>query len=162
MQILQIGAAQAREVGRLARNGPLGAGSRAPDAASPYAWCTPGNLHKMGLRPFEGHCRFMARYSPDHKARTREKIVKTACRCFREQGIKGVSIADLMEAMDLTHGGFYSHFASKDALVAETIKRLLEQSQRYLENLVQRPLGQAPSRWSLLTIICRPSIAITQ
>lgn len=116
----------------------------------------------MGLRPFEGHCRFMARYSPDHKARTREKIVKTACRCFREQGIKGVSIADLMEAMDLTHGGFYSHFASKDALLAEAIKRLLEQSQRYLENLVQRPLGQAPSRWSLLTIICRPSIAITQ
>jgi TetR/AcrR family transcriptional repressor of nem operon len=84
------------------------------------------------------------RYSPEHKARTREKIVKAACRCFREQGIKGVSIADLMEAMGLTHGGFYSHFASKDALVAEAITKLLEHSQQYLETWGKVPAGKQP------------------
>src|SRR5262249_60538016 len=84
------------------------------------------------------------RYSPEHKARTREKIVKDACRCFREQGIKGVSIADLMEAMGLTHGGFYSHFASKDALVAEATTKLLEHSQQYLETWGKVPAGKRP------------------
>jgi len=84
------------------------------------------------------------RYSPEHKARTREKIVKTACRCFREQGVKGVSIADLMEAMGLTHGGFYSHFASKDALVAEAITKLLEQSQQSLETWGKVREGKHP------------------
>lgn len=48
-----------------------------------------------------------------------EAIVSTASRMLREQGIQGVSVADLMKAVGLTHGGFYRHFASKEALVAE-------------------------------------------
>jgi TetR/AcrR family transcriptional repressor of nem operon len=57
------------------------------------------------------------RYPKDHKARTRRRIVETAARAFREQGLEGVGVADLMAQAGLTHGGFYAHFASKDALV---------------------------------------------
>jgi TetR/AcrR family transcriptional repressor of nem operon len=57
------------------------------------------------------------RYPKDHKARTRRRIVETAARAFREKGLEGVGLAELMAQAGLTHGGFYAHFASKDALV---------------------------------------------
>ena len=40
---------------------------------------------------------------------------------FRERGFDGVGVADLMEKAGLTHGGFYNHFASKEALIAEAV-----------------------------------------
>lgn len=62
------------------------------------------------------------RYPKEHKARTRQKIVETAARQFREKGIGGVGVAELMAAAGLTHGGFYAHFASKEQLVEETCR----------------------------------------
>jgi TetR/AcrR family transcriptional repressor of nem operon len=73
------------------------------------------------------------RYPADHKAKTHTRILETACLCFRERGIKDVSIAEVMSAAELTHGGFYSHFKSKDALVAEVIRHGLDESLRYIE-----------------------------
>lgn len=52
-------------------------------------------------------------------AEHRAAIVKAAGRLFRERGFDGVSVADVMSAAGLTHGGFYGHFASKDELAAE-------------------------------------------
>ena len=52
-------------------------------------------------------------------ARHHEEIVAKAAIMLRERGIDGLSVADLMQAAGLTHGGFYRHFASKDALVGE-------------------------------------------
>src|SRR5262249_28392543 len=52
-------------------------------------------------------------------AKTRERIVTAAAAEFRQHGIAGTGLADLMKAAGLTHGGFYRHFASKDQLVAE-------------------------------------------
>jgi TetR/AcrR family transcriptional repressor of nem operon len=52
-------------------------------------------------------------------ARHHKEIVAKAATMLRERGIDGLSVADVMEAAGLTHGGFYRHFASKDALVAE-------------------------------------------
>ncbi len=52
-------------------------------------------------------------------AENREKIVAVAARLFRERGIASVGVAELMEAAGMTHGGFYKHFKSKDALIAE-------------------------------------------
>jgi TetR/AcrR family transcriptional repressor of nem operon len=52
-------------------------------------------------------------------ARHHKEIVAKAATMLRERGIDGLSVADLMQAAGLTHGGFYRHFASKDALVAE-------------------------------------------
>ncbi|MEV5613702.1 TetR family transcriptional regulator [Streptomyces sp. NPDC052225] len=60
----------------------------------------------------------MGRVSQAQAQENRERVVDTASRLFREQGTQ-VSVADLMKAAGLTHGGFYKQFASKEALVDE-------------------------------------------
>lgn len=62
------------------------------------------------------------RYPKDHKLQTRERIVAEAARRFRCEGIDAVGVASLMDSAGLTHGGFYAHFPSKDALVAEVCR----------------------------------------
>ena len=57
------------------------------------------------------------RYEKGHKETTRRRIIETAAARFRKDGIEGVGLADLMAEAGLTHGGFYSHFSSKEALV---------------------------------------------
>src|SRR5437667_11818770 len=52
-------------------------------------------------------------------AKTRERIVTAAAAEFCQHGIAATGLADLMKAAELTHGGFYRHFASKDQLVPE-------------------------------------------
>lgn len=56
----------------------------------------------------------------------RRAVVEAAGRLFREHGVKGVGLAELMNAAGLTHGGFYKQFKSKDDLVAEACDRALE------------------------------------
>ncbi|MFI5934422.1 TetR/AcrR family transcriptional regulator [Actinoplanes sp. NPDC051494] len=63
----------------------------------------------------------MARVSQAQAQANRQRVVETAARLFRERGVQGVSVADLMAAAGLTHGGFYKRFASKEALVAEAV-----------------------------------------
>jgi TetR/AcrR family transcriptional regulator, transcriptional repressor for nem operon len=62
------------------------------------------------------------RRSREEAAETRQRIVEEGSRLFRGRGIDAVSIADIMGALGLTVGGFYRHFESKDALVAEAIE----------------------------------------
>ncbi|KAF1053339.1 MAG: HTH-type transcriptional regulator AcrR [Stenotrophomonas maltophilia] len=57
------------------------------------------------------------RYSEDHKAQTRERIISEASRRFRRDGVDATGLQTLMKALGLTHGGFYAHFKSKDELV---------------------------------------------
>ena len=59
------------------------------------------------------------RYPPEHKARTRRKIVSAASRTFRREGLGKAAVAKVMRRAGLTHGGFYAHFRGKDALAAE-------------------------------------------
>lgn len=59
------------------------------------------------------------------KAESHARIVKTAAARFREAGVEGVGVADLMKASGLTHGGFYRHFGSRDELVAEAVELAL-------------------------------------
>jgi TetR/AcrR family transcriptional repressor of nem operon len=61
------------------------------------------------------------------KAASHERIVKTASRRIRRDGVDGVSVAELMNEAGLTHGGFYRHFDSRDDLVAEAIDTALAQ-----------------------------------
>ena len=68
------------------------------------------------------------RYTKDHKANTHERIVRTAAALFRENGIEQISVPTLMARAGLTHGGFYAHFRSKDALVAEAIEKGLDET----------------------------------
>ena len=60
-------------------------------------------------------------YSKVQKAKTHERIVKLASKRFREEGLAGIGIAELMKEAGLTVGGFYKHFASRDHLVAEAV-----------------------------------------
>lgn len=55
----------------------------------------------------------------------RERILTEAARLFRERGFESVSVAEVMNAAGLTHGGFYGHFASKDDLIAETVAHMM-------------------------------------
>ena len=64
-------------------------------------------------------------YSRASKTESHDRIVKTASTRFRETGIDGVGVADLMKLAGLTHGGFYRHFTSREELVAEAIERAL-------------------------------------
>lgn len=85
----------------------------------------------------------MVRYPRGHKERTREQIVETAARAFREEGVSGVGIGELMGRAGLTHGGFYAHFPSKDALVAEACGRAVDQTWAQMRDLVsQAPPGE--------------------
>lgn len=78
------------------------------------------------------------RYPATHKAGTRRRIVHGAAAALRARGLSGVGVAGLMRQTGLTHGGFYSHFASKDALVAEAVDAACEQSVRNLRKVAQR------------------------
>ncbi|WP_028624094.1 TetR/AcrR family transcriptional regulator [Pseudomonas sp. Ant30-3] len=62
------------------------------------------------------------RYSRDHKAQTHIRIVKEAAARFRRDGIGATGLQPLMNALGLTHGGFYTHFKSKDELVEEALQ----------------------------------------
>ncbi|MDX3193692.1 TetR/AcrR family transcriptional regulator [Streptomyces sp. MN03-5084-2B] len=67
----------------------------------------------------------MARYGKEHKQVTRQRIIETAGRRFKESGIDGSGIATLMADAGLTNGAFYAHFASKEDLVATIVDEQL-------------------------------------
>jgi len=66
------------------------------------------------------------RLSKEQAAKNRRGIIEAAARLFRERGIDGVGVADLMKAAGFTHGGFYNHFPSKEALAAEACASAFE------------------------------------
>ncbi len=61
--------------------------------------------------------------SPGRKQISHERIVATAARAIRRGGFQGVGVADIMKEAGLTHGGFYAHFSSRNALLAEALER---------------------------------------
>src|SRR5205085_9667153 len=65
----------------------------------------------------------MRRTAPGRKEATHERIVEAAARAIRRSGYNGTGGADLMKDAGLTHGGFYAHFASREAMLAEAADR---------------------------------------
>jgi TetR/AcrR family transcriptional repressor of nem operon len=63
----------------------------------------------------------VARYDSEHKAETRRRIIETAGRRLKQDGIDGSGVAALMTDAGLTNGAFYAHFESKDDLVANVV-----------------------------------------
>lgn len=59
----------------------------------------------------------------EQKQQTNETILQSAARLLREKGISGARVADVMKGAGLTVGGFYAHFASKEALIDTTLRR---------------------------------------
>lgn len=60
---------------------------------------------------------------PSRREVTHERIVETAARAIRRAGYQGVGVADIMKEAGLTHGGFYAHFDSRNALLVEAVER---------------------------------------
>jgi TetR/AcrR family transcriptional repressor of nem operon len=84
------------------------------------------------------------RYSQEHKARNREKILEMAARSFREHGGDTSGIGTVMKKVGLTKGGFYRHFRSKDDLFVEAVARAFdEMGNGMLEAARSAPEGQA-------------------
>lgn len=72
------------------------------------------------------------------KSANREALLSAASRLLREQGIDGVGVAEISKAAGLTHGGFYRHFPSKDALVGACVERtLMETADRAAEMVAE-------------------------
>jgi TetR/AcrR family transcriptional regulator, transcriptional repressor for nem operon len=65
----------------------------------------------------------MKRAAGRAKEATHDRIVETAARAIRRSGYGGTSVADIMKEAGLTHGGFYAHFPSRDAMLAEAADR---------------------------------------
>jgi len=83
------------------------------------------------------------RYSREHKLETHARIVKRASVRLREKGAHGVGVADLMKDAGLTHGGFYAHFDSREALVIEAFAHAMDRStERWRKLAEQTPPDQ--------------------
>jgi TetR/AcrR family transcriptional repressor of nem operon len=80
------------------------------------------------------------RYSKEHKQETHARIVKKASVRLREKGAHGIGVADLMKEAGLTHGGFYAHFDSREALVIEAFAYAMDRStERWRKMAEQTP-----------------------
>jgi TetR/AcrR family transcriptional repressor of nem operon len=75
---------------------------------------------------------------PSKKEQTRERILRAAARAIRKHGYEGVGVADVMKDAGLTHGGFYAHFASRDALLAEAAEQAGVESTENLSRAIAR------------------------
>lgn len=82
------------------------------------------------------------RYSHDHKAQTHQRIIKEASIRFRRDGIGATGLQPLMKALNLTHGGFYAHFKSKDELVEKALQSSAAELDAHCDMLFsqERPL----------------------
>lgn len=84
------------------------------------------------------------RYDSEHKHRTREKVLKAAAKAIRARGPHRVGVAAVMGKAGLTHGGFYAHFDSKDALVAAAIGQMFAETRSTWDRVTQgKPPAQA-------------------
>lgn len=86
--------------------------------------------------------------APNRKAQTHERILDTAARVIRRAGFNGVGVADIMKEAGLTHGGFYAHFPSRDALMAEALAHAGRQSAERIAkgNATREARGASPFR----------------
>jgi TetR/AcrR family transcriptional regulator, transcriptional repressor for nem operon len=78
------------------------------------------------------------RYSREHKLETHARIVKKASVRLREKGAHGIGVADLMKEAGLTHGGFYAHFDSREALMIEAFAYAMERSTERWRKLAEQ------------------------
>jgi len=78
----------------------------------------------------------MKRTPVSSKEATHERIVDAAARAIRRSGYHGTGVADIMKDAGLTHGGFYAHFPSREAMLAEAADRAGRDSVAMMERIV--------------------------
>src|SRR6202008_4840490 len=84
------------------------------------------------------------------KELTHERIVEVASRAIRRSGYDGTGVADIMKEAGLTHGGFYAHFESRDALLAEAITKAGRDNAAWFD---QRAAAHVDSDVSALRVV---------
>lgn len=88
--------------------------------------------------------------SPSRKELSHERIVEVAARAIRRAGYRGVGVADIMKEAGLTHGGFYAHFASRDAMLVEAMQRAGRDSHAALSAAMERRIARGSTRFAAL------------
>jgi TetR/AcrR family transcriptional regulator, transcriptional repressor for nem operon len=88
--------------------------------------------------------------APTRKQLTHDRIVDTAARALRGSGFHGIGVADIMKQVGLTHGGFYAHFPSRDALLAEALERAGNDSRERLQRSIAAGVARGQSRFQAL------------
>lgn len=83
------------------------------------------------------------KYQPGHKEATRQRIVESATRHFRERGLRGASLPAIMRDADLTVGGFYRHFESKDELFRTALEKAMGDTASMLQARAGKAHGSA-------------------
>ncbi len=91
----------------------------------------------------------MRRTAPSRKEASHERIVEAAARAIRRSGYGGTGVADIMKDAGLTHGGFYAHFASREAMLAEAADRAGAEGVATLE----RVAAAAPPKQALQALL---------
>ena len=81
----------------------------------------------------------MPRMSEAEKQKSHKRILNAASQLFRERGIEATSVSDVMKAAGLTHGGFYRHFDSKEALVAAAFNAAVDDVLTHVETAPSGP-----------------------
>ena len=99
------------------------------------------------------------RYPAAETAEKHAKILEAASRMFRDRGFSDVSVAEIMKATGLTHGPFYNHFSSKQALMADAIGHASAQSFAGLEKAEPSEAGKAAYRAEYLSTAHRDNKA---
>ena len=84
------------------------------------------------------------------KELSHNRIVDVASKAIRRAGYQGVGVADIMKEAGLTHGGFYAHFASRNALLVEAMQRAGSDTQAALSEAVARRMAKGSSRFASL------------
>src|SRR5436853_5536561 len=92
----------------------------------------------------------MSRTPNSRKEETHERIVDAAARALRRHGYAGVGVADVMRDAGLTHGGFYAHFDSRDALLVEALERAGRESGEALTRALERRAAKGVSAFRAL------------
>lgn len=85
----------------------------------------------------------------NRKEITHARIVETAARAIRRSGYDGTGVADIMKEAGLTHGGFYAHFSSRDAMLAEAAGQAGEDTIKMIKQI----LAAVPGEQALKTIM---------
>ena len=87
----------------------------------------------------------MNRTPNSRKEETHERIVDAAARAIRKHGYAGVGVAEVMKDAGLTHGGFYAHFDSRDALLVEALERAGRDSSEAVTRAAEQHAGKGVS-----------------
>src|SRR5574343_231828 len=101
--------------------------------------------------PHDGHnMTTIMQTASTRKALSHERIVEVACKAIRRVGYRGVGVADIMQEAGLTHGGFYAHFASREAMLVEAMHRAGVDNEAALTEAVARRVARGRSGFAAL------------